>query len=339
MGIVGAGAIGGLLAVKLAQVEGVDVSVIARGAHLKAIREQGLSLEESSGTSTVKVTASENTEDIGAVDVIFLCVKAHQIVSVLDSLQHLYHKDTVVITTQNGIPWWYFQRASHIKTIPSKLHDNPIQAVDPEGKLLAVIDPARLIGCVVYPAAYISGPGVIKHVEGYRFPIGELDGSESDRCQKISQVLISAGFKSPILPDVRSELWLKCWGSCCFNPLSALTHSTLKQICTYPLTRDLATRVMTEAQIIAEKLGASFRVPLERRLDGAAAVGDHKTSMLQDVEEGKSPEIEALVGAVVELGVLTETDTPCLTTLYACVSLLANTLSENKLRVCASSLE
>jgi len=337
--IVGAGAIGGLLAVKIAQVEGSDVSVIARGAHLRAIRENGLTLEEESGTNTVQVTASEKMEDIGPVDIIFLCVKAHQIADTLPSLPSLYHKDTVVITTQNGIPWWYFQRASHIDAISADLHDKPIQAVDPGGVLLQGIDPARLIGCVVYPAAYISGPGVIKHVEGNRFPIGELDGSESERCQKISHLLIDAGFKAPILPDVRSELWLKCWGSCCFNPLSALTHSTLKQICTFPLTRELATRVMTEAQMIAEKLGSSFRVPLERRLNGAAAVGDHKTSMLQDVEEGKSPEIEALVGAVVELGTLTHTETPCLSTLYACVSLLTNTLSENNLRVAASPLE
>ncbi|MFQ5937822.1 MAG: 2-dehydropantoate 2-reductase, partial [Acidiferrobacterales bacterium] len=191
----------------------------------------------------------------------------------------------------------------------------------------------RIVGCIGYPAAEIADRGMIRHIEGTRFPLGELDGSESDRVRLVSNMLARAGFKSPILPDIRSELWLKAWGNLTFNPISALTHSTLADICQYPLTRELAEKMMLEAQITAQKLGVAFRVPLEKRIAGAERVGKHKTSMLQDVEAGKALETDALLGAVVELGELTNTPTPCLTVVYACVKLLAETIASEAMYI------
>jgi len=317
---VGAGAIGGFLAVRLAKNE--EVCVIARGDHLSAIQNNGLSLIQDNETTTVNIFATSDIREAGQFDVVFICVKSHQIEPIVDDLSCLCHDSTVFVTTQNGIPWWYFQQAEETK-IPVELRNSVIESVDPKGVISSKIDPKRIIGCVVYPAAFIQQPGVIQHVEGIRFPIGELDGIEKERTTKISNMLIDAGFKSPILSDIRSELWLKCWGSCCFNPISALTGGTLQKICTYNETRELATCTMQEAYNIGIKLGATFRVSLERRLNGAAAVGEHKTSMLQDIEDGRTPEIEALVGSVVELGKLTNIPTPHLFTLYSCVKLLS----------------
>lgn len=334
--IVGAGAIGGLLGVKLAQV-GEEVVAIARGDHLAVIKEKGLTLIEDEKEITVKIQASDDITSVGTFDVVFICVKAHQVTSIVSDINKLCNESTMIVTTQNGLPWWYFQNATHISEIKGNYEDNHIEAVDKDGIISKTIDPKRIIGCVVYPAAYIKESGVIQHVEGNRFPIGELDGSESERIKNLSNILIKAGFKSPILPDIRSELWLKCWGSCCFNPISALTHSTLKQICTFDYSKKLSEFVMTEAQQVGLKLGATFRVPLERRINGAAAVGDHKTSMLQDVEEGRTTEVDALVGSVVELGELTKTNTPHLSTIYYCVKLLDNTLSSENLKVSATT--
>lgn len=330
--ILGAGAIGGLLGVKLAKA-GEEVVVIARGEHLAAIRENGLTLIENDDHTTVKLEASDDITSVGTFDVIFLCVKAHQITPIAANINKLCHEESIIVSTQNGLPWWYFQNATHIPEIKDNYEDKIIESVDKDGIISKSIDPKRIIGCVVYPAAFIKESGVIQHVEGSRFPIGELDGSESKRVKNLSESLIRAGFKSPILPDVRSELWLKCWGSCCFNPISALTHSTLEQICTFSYSKKLAENVMTEAQEVGIKLGATFRVPLERRINGAAAVGNHKTSMLQDVEEGRTTEVDALVGAVVELGKLTKTNTPHLDTIYYCIKLLDNTLSSNNMTV------
>ena len=228
---------------------------------------------------------------------------------------------------QNGIPWWYFQRQGGT-------HEGyRIKAVDPDGLIADTIEPERIIGCIAYPAAEISAPGVVRHIEGTRFPVGELDGAETDRIRLVSDMFTRAGFKSPILSDIRSEIWLKAWGNLTFNPISALTHSTLVDICQYPLTRELAATMMTEAQSIAHKLGISFRVPLEKRIAGAEKVGKHKTSMLQDVEAGKALEADALLGAVVELGELTHTPTPCMSAVYACVKLLAKTMTDEALYI------
>ena len=234
----------------------------------------------------------------------------------------LFGPDTVVVTMQNGIPFWYFHK-----------HGGPhegqrVQSVDPTGLVSAKIPAERILGCVVYPASALIAPGVVKHIEGDRFPIGELDGTVTERAQKVSEAFIRAGFKSPILENIRAEIWLKLWGNLSFNPISSLSHSTLVDICQYPLSRELAGNMMIEAQRIANKLGIEFRVPLEKRIRGAEKVGKHKTSMLQDVEAGRAPEIDALVGSVVELGRITNTATPHINSVYALVKLLAKTMEE-----------
>jgi 2-dehydropantoate 2-reductase len=258
---------------------------------------------------------------------VLLALKSHQIAAVLDKLPTLIGPDTVMVTLQNGIPWWYFQN------LPGQYEGSYVKTVDPDGVLARAIDPACLLGCIAYPAALISEPGVIKHVEGTRFPLGELDGSISERATMVSDTFIDAGFKSPVLDDIRSEIWLKLWGNLSFNPISALTHSTLEAICQFPLSRDLAATMMTEAKVVAEKLGAGFRVTLERRIEGAEKVGKHKTSMLQDVEAGKPLEIDGMLGVVIELAELTGTDVPNLRAIYACVCLLNDTMARESILV------
>ena len=224
------------------------------------------------------------------------------------------------MTLQNGIPWWYFQK------FKGDYSNRVVETVDPGGILFRGIDPDRIVGCIAYPAAVVSEPGVIRHIEGNRFPVGELDGSLSDRVSRVSEIFSEAGFKSRILEDIRSEIWLKLWGNMTFNPISALTHATLVDICQFPLTRALAASMMTEAKAIAERLGAVFRVPMERRISGAEAVGKHKTSMLQDVEAGKPLEIDGMLGVVIELAEMTGVEVPSLRSLYACTSLLNKTI-------------
>lgn len=325
--VVGAGAIGGYLAVRLAN-DGHEVSVVARGAHLAAIQSSGLSLIEADQTLVAdRLVATDRIRDLDPQEIVFLALKAHQIEPVASDLPVLFDASTVMVTLQNGIPWWYFQKLNGNYT------DRMVSAVDPRGMLLNNIDPNVIIGCIAYPAATIVEPGVVRHIEGNRFPVGELDGSESNRVRQVADTLTSAGFKSRVLDDIRSEIWLKLWGNLTFNPISAMTHSTLVDICQFPLTRELAARMMTEAQTVAERLGASFRAPMERRIAGAEAVGKHKTSMLQDVEVGKPLEIDGMLGAVVELAELTEVEVPTLRALYACVSLLNKTLQQQHLRV------
>lgn len=326
--VVGAGAIGGYLGARLA-LSGEPVTFIARGANLAAIRANGMKLILEDGTEQVAgdVGAFQRMAEAGAHDAILLTVKAHQVAAVAADLQSLCHAGTVIVTMQNGIPWWYFHKHG------GTLQGHPVQSADPEGIAAKHIDPARIIGSVVYPAAELTAPGVIRVIEGNRFSLGELDGSSTPRIQAIAASLIKAGFKAPISADIRSEIWLKLWGNLSFNPISALTHATLVDICQFPLTRALASAMMTEAQSVGEKLGASFRVSLEKRIAGAEKVGAHKTSMLQDVELGKAIEIEALVGAVAELGRMTQTPTPHIDAVYACGSLLAKTLATQRGRL------
>jgi 2-dehydropantoate 2-reductase len=285
-----------------------------------------LKLIEEDGREQVvsNVKATSKLSDAGAQDVVILALKAHQVEPVASEIPSMFHGKTIVVTTQNGIPWWYFQKHG------GKFEGRRVEAVDPHGSLMSSIEVERILGCVVYPAAEIVSPGVIRLIEGNRFPVGELDGSVSERAKAISTTLIKAGFKSPVLKDIRSEIWLKLWGNLSFNPMSALTHSTLVDICQFPLTRQLAADMMTEAQSIANKLGVQFLIPLERRIAGAEKVGKHKTSMLQDIEIGRAMEIDALLGAVIELGQLTQTPTPHIDSVYACVKLLAKTLGEEK---------
>ena len=325
--VVGAGAIGGYMAVRMARA-GHDVSVIARGPHLAAIRANGMKLIEEEGESVAdNLVATDRIRDLGPHDVVFLALKAHQIAAVVDDLPALMGSDTCLVTLQNGIPWWYFQK------LGGEYADRVVETVDPGGVLFKAIDPDRIIGCIAYPAATIAEPGVIKHIEGTRFPVGELDGSESPRVQRVAELLTESGFKARVLTDIRSEIWLKLWGNLTFNPISALTHSTLVDICQFPLTRSLAAAMMTEAQTIGERLGAGFRVTMERRIAGAESVGKHKTSMLQDVEVGKPLEIDGMLGAVVELAEVTGVEVPTLRALYACVSLLSRTIVDEQVRI------
>jgi 2-dehydropantoate 2-reductase len=331
--VVGAGSIGGLLGVKLA-LAGEDVTLIARGNHLEAIQENGLSIAYGDGRSEVarNVKATHDMRACGPQDLVILGLKAHQIRPVVDEIRSLFGPDTMVLTTQNGLPWWYFQRHG------GAFDGYRIETLDPDGRLSEGIEARRIIGCIAYPAATIARPGVIRHIEGTRFPVGELDRTESERVQRVSETLTKAGFKSPVLEDIRSEIWLKAWGNLSFNPISALCHATLVDICQFPPTRELAANMMTEAQTIAEKLGVTFRVPLEKRIDGAEKVGKHKTSMLQDVEAGRALETEALIGAVLELGTLTNTPTPCIGAIYAAVKLLGRTMEAENVFVKAQSM-
>jgi len=326
--IVGAGAIGGMLGVRLA-LAGEDVSFIARGANLEALRNHGMRLIMEDGTEhrARPVKATDRIAEAGVHDLVIPAMKAHQVAPVAQEMRALFGPETIVVTLQNGIPWWYFQR------LPGPFEGTRIEAVDPGGVIAASIEIDRVVGCVVYPAAELIAPGVIRHVEGNRFSVGELDGAETPRVQMVSDLFQRAGFKAPVLRDIRSEIWLKLWGNLSFNPISALTHATLAGICRFPLSRELAAKMMTEAQAIGEALGAHFRVSLERRIAGAEGVGEHKTSMLQDVEHGRALELDALVGAVVELGRITGTPTPHIDAVYACASLLARTLQDQKGRL------
>ena len=247
--VVGAGAIGGYLAVRLASA-GHDVAVVARGPHLAAIQAQGLRLVEAEQELVAEhLMATDRIRDVGPQDIVLLTLKAHQIEPVVADLPALFGPETVMVTLQNGVPWWYFQR------LGGQYADRVVKSVDPRGVLFNSIDPDRLIGCIAYPAATIAEPGVIRHIEGNRFPVGELDGRESARVQRVHDVFTEAGFRSRVLDDIRSELWLKLWGNLTFNPISALTHSTLVDICQFSQTRQLAAAMMTEAQAIAERLG------------------------------------------------------------------------------------
>jgi 2-dehydropantoate 2-reductase len=323
--IIGAGAIGGYVGVKLA-LAGEDVTCMVRGANLEAIRRNGLKLIMNDGSEHVaaNVKASDDYAAVGPQDLVILAVKAHQVAAVANAVPKLFGPDTVVVTMQNGIPYWYFHCHG------GALAGSVVRSVDPDGVIGRNIPAERIIGCVVYPAAELIAPGVIRHIEGERFPLGDLDGSSSARVTRVAECFSHAGFKSPVLDNIRAEIWLKAWGNLTFNPISALTRATLVDICQFPLTRALAEAMMTEAQVVAGKLGISFRVPLEKRIAGAEKVGKHKTSMLQDIEAERPPEIEALVGSVVELGRLTHTPTPNIDAVYALAELLARTIAANR---------
>ena len=321
IGIVGAGAMGGLLAVRLS-LSGQSVTVVDRGAHLNAMQRRGLKLVHADGSEEVatELRAVATCAEAGEQDAVFLAVKANQIAPLAPQLSALFHDGTTVVPVQNGLPWWYFQNFNGPHS------GYRLRTADRDGAIAAHIEPARIIGCVVYPAGELIAPGVVRHIEGDRLPIGELDGSETERARHISEALANAGLKAPILPDIRSEIWLKLWGNLSFNPISALTHATLVDVCQDPTTRELAGDMMREAQAIGEKLGATFRVPLEKRIAGAEKVGKHKTSTLQDVEAGRAIEIDALIGSVKELGELTGVATPHIDAVYALMTLLAKTM-------------
>ena len=323
--IIGAGAIGGYVGVKLA-LAGEDVTFIARGANLDAIRQHGMKLIMHDGTEHIarNVKATSDYAAAGVQDLVILAMKAHQVEAVADDVRKLLVPHSAIVTMQNGIPFWYFHQHG------GALAGTQVKSVDPNGSLSAKIPADKVLGCVVYPASELVAPGVVQHIEGDRFPLGELDGTNSERVNRVAQCFVTAGFKAPVLENIRAEIWLKLWGNLTFNPISSLAHSTLVDICQFPLTRELAAAMMTEAQAVANKLGITFRVALDKRIAGAEKVGKHKTSMLQDIEAGRAPEIDALVGSVVELGRLTGTPTPHIDTVYALVKLLAKTMAEER---------
>jgi 2-dehydropantoate 2-reductase len=318
IGIVGVGAIGGYIGHRLAHA-GEDVTFIARGKNLAALKANGIRLILADGSDQVvaPVKATDDYAAAGPQDLVLLAMKAHQMESVAADVPKLFGAATVVVPMQNGIPYWYFHRYA------GALAGTQIRSVDPSGAIGRHIPAERVIGCVVYPATELPAPGVIKHVEGDRFPVGEPDGSTSERVTRVSECFIRAGLKAPVLEDIRAEIWLKLWGNMTFNPISALSRATLAGICQYPPSRALAAAMMSEAQTIAGKLGVTFRLPLEKRIAGAERVGHHKTSMLQDVEAGRPLEIDALLGSVIEMARLTDTPSPNLDAVYALTKLLA----------------
>ena len=326
--VIGAGAIGGLVGGRLA-LAGEDVTFVVRGDNLAAIGARGIRLIESDGSEQVarNVVATDRYDQAGPQDIVILAMKAHQLEAVALDVPRLFGPETVVVTMQNGIPYWYFHRHGGV------LEGTIVRSVDPEGLVGAHIPASRVLGCVVYPASVLVAPGVVRHIEGDRFPVGELDGSASERAQRVSDCFTAAGFKAPVLDNIRAEIWLKLWGNLSFNPISGLSHSTLADICRFPPSRELAAEMMREAQAVAHKLGIEFRVTLEKRIAGAEKIGPHKTSMLQDIEAGRAPEIDALVGAVIELARLTETPTPHIDTVYCLVKLLARTMASEGGRV------
>lgn len=308
--VYGAGAIGGLVGAHLARV-GEDVTLIARGPHLAAMHEKGLKVSGHSGDFTVKPRATDDPAEAGPQDYVFVALKAHTVVAVAEKMAPLLGPKTAVVMAVNGVPWWYFYG------VGGQFNDQRIPMVDPGGQQWRHIGPARVIGCVVYPAAEVTAPGQIKHVENDRFSLGEPDDSRSDRVLALSKVLAEAGFRAPVKTDIRTEIWVKLWGNVAFNPISALTGGTLKSICEDPQTRSTARAVMGEAEAIANKLGITMPLPVDKRIDGAAAVGEHKTSMLQDFERNRPVELDAVVGAVAELGKLVGQPTPMIDALYA----------------------
>jgi 2-dehydropantoate 2-reductase len=322
--IVGAGAIGGYVGARLS-LAGEQVTCLARGATLDAICNRGIRLMLSDGTELVArdVQATADYTAAGPHDLVIIAVKAHQMEAVAGDVPKLLGPETVVVTMQNGIPYWYFHRHG------GRFEGRGVEAVDPSGLCLRHIPPARIVGCVVYPASALEAPGVIRHIEGDRFPVGELDGSSSPRVCAVSECFTRAGFKAPVLDNIRAEIWLKLWGNLTFNPISALTRATLVDICQYPPTRKLAAAMMAEAESVANKLGITFRVPIERRIAGAERVGKHKTSMLHDLEAGRIMETDALLGSVLELARMTETAVPTIAAVHALTKLLGRPFEEH----------
>jgi 2-dehydropantoate 2-reductase len=313
--IFGAGAIGGYLGAKLVA-SGQEVTLIARGPHLAAMQEHGLRLIEGESETIVRPRCLADSREAGPQDYVVLAVKAHSITPALDAIAPLLGPETAVVTAQNGVPWWYFHG------VEGPWRDHRVEAVDPGGNIWKTIGPERAIGCIVYPACEVEAPGVIRHIEDSRFSLGEPDGSRSERVAVLAKALIAAGLRAPVRTRIRDEIWTKLAGNAVFNPLSALTRATLDQVCGRPETRAFARTAMLEVEAVAAALGVTLPVSVDARLEGAAAVVGHKTSMLQDLELGRPLELEALVGAVVELGEVAGVATPCLSALYGMVRLL-----------------
>ncbi len=311
--VYGAGAIGGLMAAKLAAKGDVEVTVIARGPHLAAMQAKGLVLRSDGAESIVPVRAVASAEEAGPQDYVVVTLKAHSLPSAAKQMQPLLGPETAVVSAVNGIPWWYFHK------LAGPFEGRRVESVDPGGVVSALLPPERAIGCIVYPAAEVPEPGVIEHTYGDRFTLGEPDGSRSARVNALSEAMIAAGFKAPVRPKIRDELWVKLWGNMAFNPISALTTVTLDVLIADDGQRGVARQMMLEGQAVAEKLGVRFAIDVDKRIAGGAEVGAHKTSMLQDLERGRPMEIDALLGAVVELAELVGVEVPTCRTVLALV--------------------
>lgn len=308
--IYGAGAIGAHIGV-LMKLAGVDVSVVARGATLDAINTNGWKLIINGEEKVARLTAAQNPADLGPQDYVIVALKSHQAWEAAENMLPLLGPDTAIVTAQNGIPWWYFHG------FEGQYANLQLESVDPRGRQWNVLGPERAIGCTVYPAAEIVSPGVIKHTYGDRYGLGEPTRQETPRIKRLAAAFEAAGLKPKIYPEIRNDIWLKLWGNLCFNPISALTHATLDVVATDPGTRSVARKMMEEAEIIARRIGAHFRVDIERRINGAASVGAHRTSMLQDLEKGRQIELDALLSVVQEMGRLVDVATPTIDTVLA----------------------
>jgi len=313
--ILGAGATGGFLGARLAK-GGAEVVLIARGPHLKAMRESGLRLIETDGEMTVPVEATDDLAAIRNSDFVFVTLKAHSVPAMAEGLAANLGAETAVVSAQNGIPWWYFQRHG------GELEGTHLETVDPGGMIGRTIDPARVIGCIVYAATSVVGPGVVQHVEGERFSLGELDGGQTERIAALSGLLTAAGLKAPVQPRIRQELWVKLMGNAVFNPLSALTRASLGAMAESQVLAPVVRAAMEEVDSVAARLGITMSISIDQRIRGAAKVGAHKTSMLQDLESGRPMEIDAITGSVVELAGRLGVPVPHLETIYASVKVL-----------------
>ena len=313
--IAGAGAIGGYIGAKLAHA-GADVVLFARGPHLAAMQERGLRVTSPDGDFEVRPQTTADLATIGTADVVFLGVKAHGLTALAPRLKPLFHHDTVVVSTQNGIPWWYFQG------IGGELDGLRLERVDPGGVVAASIEPRRVVGSLAYFSTDIAAPGVIHHTEGNRISFGEPDGTRTERTKKIAEALIAAGLRCPVTARFRHEVWVKLLGNVAFNPISALTGATLEEMVAHPDVSRLVREVMVETEAVAARLGIELPISIDQRMAGAAKVGAHKTSMLQDLEAGRPMELEAVVGAVVELGERLGVPMPATASVYACAKLL-----------------
>jgi 2-dehydropantoate 2-reductase len=317
--VIGAGAIGGHIAAKLAAV-GESVKVVARGEHLKAIRERGLVLKEGGEEIAARVEATDRIAEAGGADLIVLAVKAHQLTPIAADIASIVGPTTTVMTTQNGMPWWYFLKHG------GQYEGVRLESVDPGGVIADHLPIDAIVAAISYQAAEIESPGIIRHIEGHRLPVAEIDGRKTERIAALSELFARAGFKSPALTDVRTEIWTKLWGNLTFNPVSALSRATLEDICRFAPTRALAAAMMREAQTVGEAFGVRFRLSIDKRIAGAESIGAHKTSMLQDVEHGRAIELEAVLGSVIELARLANVATPHLDAIYAVTKLLGETV-------------
>jgi 2-dehydropantoate 2-reductase len=316
--IAGAGAIGAYMGACMARA-GQDVTLFARGPHLRAMQERGVRVKSVDGDFEAHPKISENLEEVGPVNVVFLGVKAHGLTQLAPQLKPVLGPDTAVVGTQNGIPWWFFQGWG------GDYEGMHLERVDPGGTIANAIEPRRVIGSIVYFATEIAEPGVIRHTEGNRISLGEPDGTRSERIRQIAEALIAAGLRSPVTTRIRQEIWVKILGNVAFNPISALTGATLVQMARDPEVSALVRRIMEETEAVGAKLGLELPITIDQRIAGAEKVGEHKTSMLQDLEAGRPIELEAIVGAVVELGERLNVPMPHARAVYACTKLLAHT--------------